>query len=90
MPNSYTVNTLRYNPDLCTGCAKCSIVCPHRVFAMNGKKARLACPESCMECGACKLNCPTGAITVDTGVGCAAAMILAAVTGKKDAACGCN
>ena len=32
----------------------------------------------------CKLNCPTGAITVDSGVGCAAAMILAAVTGKKE------
>jgi ferredoxin len=36
-----------------------------------------------MECGACQLNCPTAAITVDSGVGCASAMIGAALRGKK-------
>jgi len=41
-----------------------------------------------MECGACQLNCPTGAISVESGVGCAAAMIYAALTGKKEATCG--
>ena len=74
MFNSYTVNTLRYDPSLCTGCTYCSFVCPHGVFVLNGGRAHLARPEDCMECGACQLNCPTGAIRVDTGVGCAAAM----------------
>jgi ferredoxin len=41
-----------------------------------------------MECGACQVNCPTNAISVESGVGCAAAMILAALTGKKEATCG--
>jgi hypothetical protein len=41
-----------------------------------------------MECGACQLNCPTHAIAVESGVGCAAAMIRAALTGQKEATCG--
>ena len=77
-------NTLQYNPELCIGCEMCSLVCPHAVFAMNGRVAQLVRPEACMECGACQLNCPTDAITVDSGVGCAAAMIRAALTGKKE------
>ena len=61
----------------------CSAVCPHGVFLNKEKKAVLTKPEACMECGACQLNCPTGAITVDSGVGCAGAMIMAALKGKK-------
>lgn len=82
------VNTLEYNPDLCINCGMCSAVCPHAVFAPNGKVVQLVRPEACMECGACQQNCPTGAITVDSGVGCAAAMIYAALTGKKEPTCG--
>jgi NAD-dependent dihydropyrimidine dehydrogenase PreA subunit len=81
-------NTLRYDPELCVGCEICVIVCPHAVFAMNSRVARLVQAEACMECGACQLNCPTGAITVDSGVGCAAAMIWSALTGKKEVTCG--
>jgi NAD-dependent dihydropyrimidine dehydrogenase PreA subunit len=81
-------NTLQYNPELCIGCELCSFVCPHAVFAMNGRVAQLVRPEACMECGACQLNCPTDAITVESGVGCAAAMIYAALTGKKEVTCG--
>jgi NAD-dependent dihydropyrimidine dehydrogenase PreA subunit len=83
-----TLNTLQYDPDLCAGCEMCSIVCPHGVFAMNGRVAQLVRPDACMECGACQLNCPTGAITVDSGVGCAAAMIRAALLGRKEVTCG--
>ena len=66
----------------------CSTVCPHAVFERTNGVVTLSKPENCMECGACQLNCPTGAITVDSGVGCAAAMIYAALTGKKEAICG--
>ena len=82
------LNTLEYDPDLCIGCEMCVFVCPHVVFAMNGRVAQLVKPEACMECGACQLNCPTDAITVESGVGCAAAMIHAALTGKKEPTCG--
>lgn len=80
-------NTLQYDPELCISCEMCSLVCPHAVFAMNGRVAQLVRPEACMECGACQLNCPTGAITVESGVGCAAAMIYGALTGKKGSTC---
>lgn len=88
MINSYAVNTLQYNPELCIGCEMCWVVCPHGVFAPQNGKARIADYEACMECGACQLNCPTNAITVESGVGCAAAMIRAALTGRKETSCG--
>lgn len=84
------VNTLRFDPDLCSGCGMCVVVCPHAVFAMNGRLAQLVRRDACMECGACQLNCPTGAIEVESGVGCAAAMMVAALTGKKEATCDCG
>jgi ferredoxin len=31
--------------------------------------------DACMECGACAKNCPTAAIRVDAGVGCASGLI---------------
>ena len=88
MFSSYTSNTLQYDPDLCVNCGMCSIVCPHAVFASGEGVVRLVNREACMECGACQHNCPTSAITVDSGVGCAAAMIRAALTGRKEATCG--
>ncbi len=88
MTSVSALNTLEYNPELCIGCEMCVFVCPHTVFAMNGRVAQLIYPEACMECGACQQNCPVGAITVESGVGCAAAMIRAALTGKKEATCG--
>lgn len=80
-------NTLQYDSSLCAGCEMCVIVCPHQVFAMDGGVAQLVDGDACMECGACQRNCPTEAITVNAGVGCAAAMILAALTGRKEACC---
>jgi NAD-dependent dihydropyrimidine dehydrogenase PreA subunit len=88
MFNSYLENTLVYDPALCNGCAMCVQVCPHAVFRMNGRTAILVNPQACMECGACMVNCIKGAIHVESGVGCAAAMIRAALTGKKEATCG--
>ncbi|RPJ87145.1 MAG: 4Fe-4S dicluster domain-containing protein [Acidobacteria bacterium] len=89
MFNAYEQNTLSFDVDLCSGCGMCVAVCPHAVFQMNGRKAELSSPQACMECGACQMNCIAGAISVESGVGCAAAMIHAALTGRKEPSCGC-
>lgn len=82
MFDSYAENTLRYDQDRCINCKRCTQVCPHRVFTGGPKYAILADPRSCMECGACAVNCPVQAIHVESGVGCAWAMISAALRGK--------
>ena len=79
------INSLQYDAAQCIGCGLCVDVCPHGVFAMNGRLARLVRPAACMECGACQKNCPVGALWVDSGTGCASAMIRAALSGKKEA-----
>lgn len=81
-------NSLVYDPDACINCGMCSMVCPHGVFEAGETSARLARPGDCMECGACMVNCPSHAIFVDSGVGCATAMIYAALRGEKEATCG--
>ncbi len=82
------VSTLQYDSARCSGCGYCAAVCPHRVFEMDGKKARVADQDLCMECGACMRNCIGEAIKVRSGVGCAAALINGMLTG--DASCGCS
>ena len=69
------ISTLRLDEALCTGCRMCEIVCPHEVFRVQAKKAAITDRDACMECGACALNCKAEAIAVDSGVGCAAAII---------------
>jgi NAD-dependent dihydropyrimidine dehydrogenase PreA subunit len=82
--------TLGLDADKCTGCQVCTIVCPHGVFAMGAdKKAVIADRGACMECGACALNCAWGAISVEPGVGCAAAIIHSWVYGGEPT-CGCS
>ena len=81
-------NTLRFYPGKCINCGRCSEVCPHGLFVPGEIRMRMVAPQRCMECGACQNNCPADAIKVDSGVGCAAAMIRAALTGKKEVTCG--
>ena len=69
------VVTLRYAADKCVGCRRCTEVCPQAVFALQGRKAVVTDLDACIECGACRRNCAAGAISVDAGVGCAAAFI---------------
>jgi NAD-dependent dihydropyrimidine dehydrogenase PreA subunit len=82
------INTLVFRPGRCTNCGMCLKVCPHRVFAPGERRVKMARADLCMECGACQMNCPSGAIAVDSGVGCAAAMIKAALRGKDEVVCG--
>lgn len=92
MFDSYLENTLKYHPDRCINCLRCTQVCPHGVFAEGEKHVELIHPSACMECGACALNCPVKAIEVQSGVGCAWAMISAAIRGKSmdSGECGCG
>lgn len=83
------VSTLEYDVEKCTGCSRCVEVCPHGVFVMEEKRARVTDRDRCMECGACSLNCEYGAIGVDSGVGCAAAIITGMLTGSEPT-CGCD
>ena len=82
------VTTLSFNADACVGCGMCTMVCPHGVLVLEGRKARVADRDGCMECGACAGNCPTGALSVTPGVGCAAYIIQAWIKGKENASCG--
>ncbi len=82
--------TLSLDAEKCNGCRQCTLVCPHGVFAIGAdKRAYLADRGACMECGACALNCSTGAITVEPGVGCAAAIIHSWIYGGEPS-CGCS
>ncbi|MDP3446807.1 MAG: mercury methylation ferredoxin HgcB [Eubacteriales bacterium] len=77
------VVTLQLDLGKCTGCGMCLDVCPHRVFKKSDKKVVIRDRDACMECGACAKNCPFGAIEVDEGVGCAAAIIIGFFTGSE-------
>ncbi len=75
--------SLQLDVSRCTGCGMCAVVCPHGVFALEDRKARLLDRDACMECGACATNCPAEAIEVQSGVGCAEAIINGLLTGKE-------
>ncbi len=81
------VTSLTLDPELCVGCAMCTVVCPHEVLAMENGKAEIINRDACMECGACVQNCPTQALAVDAGVGCAAAVINSALGRSADSCC---
>ncbi len=81
--------SLALDIDKCTGCGNCIEVCPHNVFKLLDKKALIVIRDACMECGACRINCPAGAIEVNSGVGCAAAVI-SGIFGNKSPECGCG
>jgi len=83
------VATVAMVTDKCTGCGMCIEVCPHNVFVLKEKKAVIIDRDACMECGACAANCAFGAVSVDKGVGCAAAIINSIINGGEPT-CGCD
>jgi len=83
------VVTLEYDKELCTGCGRCTEVCPHGIFEMRDRRAVITDRDRCMECGACSRNCEYGAIQVKAGVGCAQALLQSKISGG-DPVCGCG
>jgi NAD-dependent dihydropyrimidine dehydrogenase PreA subunit len=83
------VVTLQLDSEKCIGCGRCKEVCPHDVFIINDRKARIKDRDACMECGGCAKNCPADAIFVNSGVGCAYAIIKGWLTGKEPT-CDCS
>ena len=82
------VVTLDLREEKCTGCGMCLQVCPHAVLIRENGRVRIHERDACMECGACARNCPEEAIEVRSGVGCAQAVINAAL-GRKSSSCCC-
>jgi NAD-dependent dihydropyrimidine dehydrogenase PreA subunit len=83
------VTTLKYDSEKCTGCGRCVEVCPRGVFEMRDKRASVTDKDLCMECGACAKNCEFGALAVNSGVGCAAAIINSLISGGPPS-CDCS
>ncbi len=81
------VVTLELDQEKCVGCGMCLTVCPHAVLAMNNGHAEVRNRDLCMECGACARNCPTDAVSVQAGVGCAAAVISTALGRGSSSSC---
>jgi len=77
------VATLQLDVEKCNGFGFCDVVCPHRVFHIEQDKAVIIDKDLCMECGACARNCPTDAIQVQSGVGCATGIIKGAIRGTE-------
>jgi heterodisulfide reductase subunit A len=57
--------TSRINPEICTGCGKCSKVCPYHAIEVDkiNKTARVI-EAACSGCGTCGAECPFEAITM--------------------------
>jgi NAD-dependent dihydropyrimidine dehydrogenase PreA subunit len=83
------VVTLEFERERCKGCGMCLRVCPMGVFARSNGKVDIQNRDACIECGACRQNCPEEAIRVQSGVGCAAA-IINSFLGRTDSSCCCT
>ena len=83
------IASLNFIQEKCTNCLLCIDVCPHGVFLLQNKQVVVVDKDLCMECGACALNCKYGAITVNSGAGCASGIINGIITGGAPS-CDCG
>ncbi len=81
------VVTLKLDEGKCVGCGMCLSVCPHAVLGLIDGNIEIRDRDACIECGACARNCPVAAVSVRSGVGCAAAVINAALGRKRSSCC---
>lgn len=84
------VVSLEMDVEKCVGCGRCLDVCPHAVFAMDDRRARIRSRDDCMECGACARNCQAGAIRVEAGAGCAVMVIRGKMRGSSTGGSACS
>jgi NAD-dependent dihydropyrimidine dehydrogenase PreA subunit len=77
------VTTIELDQTKCDGCKICLKVCPHPVFEASKSAVEILYPDACIECGACVMNCPEDALSVNPGVGCAAAILKGWITRSK-------
>ena len=84
------VVTLALDVEKCAGCGSCVNVCPHGVFVVEDHVSQIVDRDACMECGACARNCALGAVSVEAGVGCAAAVLNEMVGGGEPTCCDCS
>lgn len=52
----------RYDPDTCTECVRCVVVCAYEARQLDNKVMDLD-EDACRSCGLCVAVCPTGALT---------------------------
>jgi len=55
-------NFIEVDPEKCTGCGNCIVVCGGQVFEMKGEKAIVTHMEQCLECGNCEVACLSDAL----------------------------
>jgi Na+-translocating ferredoxin:NAD+ oxidoreductase RNF subunit RnfB len=56
---------VRFNEDLCTGCASCLRVCPTKAIRIKNKKS-IRLVNQCIGCGECIRACPESAVRAAT------------------------
>ena len=56
----------RIDPELCTLCGVCQDVCPGDILYLDGGVSGMVrYGAECSHCDVCRVECPTGAITIE-------------------------
>ncbi|KAF5087440.1 Nitroreductase family protein [anaerobic digester metagenome] len=67
----YRMGTILVDPDLCTRCGTCTVVCPSSIIDAADEDALPGVPEGkagmCIACGHCEAFCPAGALLLNVG-----------------------
>jgi len=65
-PRNNLTGTIRHNPDLCTNCGTCLMVCPKSVFIRTQKNGKVVVGDAnaCFRCQACLKQCLNKAVSI--------------------------